>query len=229
MKLTPPRVAVAVVVLAFVAALPFSLTIVSGEEIADQEAADTFDPVAYVDEIWTSQLVPTVTEESVELGTVLSSFEVDPNGAADKEQLIPVAEQYGSITVGEAHVYMVKGTGTVESIDERGLLTMTLDGYDGPIAATMFMGNRIPSDETSVRDAVGFIEFGDFKEQTEYGKVASEINKRIVTDVIGGVDTGTLVGSTMSFSGTFGIRTFNLVTIDLSTVTIVPVSLEVVG
>lgn len=229
MTFTPSRVAATAVVVAFLAALPFSVTFVSGDEIADQELAATFDPVAYVDGIWESQLVPTVAEQSVELPTVLTAFEVGADGTADKAQLTEVAEQFGSITVGEAHVYLVTGTGRVDSIDEKGVLTLSLDGYDGPIAVTMYMGQRIPSDETSVRDAVGFIEFGDFKEQTEYGKVASEINKRIVTDVIGTVDTTSLTGSTVSFTGAFGIRTFNLVSIDLSAVTIVPVTVEVTG
>ena len=106
------------------------------------------------------------------------------SGNAGKEQLTDVAERFGSITDGEAHLYLDHGSGTVTAIDERGLMTLQLDGYEGPIEVEMYFGTRIPSDETAVRDAVGFIKFGDFKEQTEYGQVASEINKRIVHDVI---------------------------------------------
>ena len=50
-------------------------------------------------------------------------------------------------------------------------MTLQLDGYDGPITVQLYIGPRIPSDETAVRDAVGFINFGDFRDQTEYGKV----------------------------------------------------------
>ena len=107
-------------------------------------------------------------------------------------------------------------------------MTVQLDGYDGPIAVKLYTGPRIPSDETAVRDAVGFLDFGDFRSQTEYGKVASELNKLIINQVLGGVEVADLVGKTVSFTGAFGIRTFNLVEINLSQVTIAPVSLQVV-
>ena len=61
---------------------------------------------------------------------------------------------------------------TVDTSTSLGVMTVQLDGYNGPIKVKVYIGPRIPSDETSVRDAVGFINFGDFKEQTEYGKVA---------------------------------------------------------
>ena len=96
-----------------------------------------------------------------------------------------------------------------------GTVEVTLDGYSGPIKVLLYIGTRIPSDETSVRDAVGFISFGDFKEQTEYGKVGSEINKRVLTQVLGTLDKNNLLGKTISFKGAFNIRTFNLIQIDL--------------
>ena len=46
---------------------------------------------------------------------------------------------------------------------------------------------------SSIRDATGFIEFGDFRDQTEYGKVASEINKKVVAD-LESLDTASLEG-----------------------------------
>jgi predicted lipoprotein len=78
-----------------------------------------------------------------------------------------------------------------------------------------------------VRDAVGFITFGDFKEQTEYGKVASEINKRINTEVLSKLPKDQLEGKRISFSGAFTVRTFNLITINMQQINIVPVTIEV--
>ena len=103
---------------------------------------------------------------------------------------------------------------------------MVLDGYDGPIKALLYIGTRIPSDDTSVRDSVGFITFGDFKEQTEYGKAATEINKRVLATALGGVDRDNLAGKTISFKGAFTIRTFNLIQIDVKEINIVPVEIE---
>ena len=77
-----------------------------------------------------------------------------------------------------------------------------------------------------MRDAVGFITFGDFKEQTEYGKAATEINKRVLSTVLNEVDREDLVGKPISFKGAITIHTFNLLDIDVNEIPIVPVEVE---
>ncbi|MBK8047330.1 MAG: DUF2291 domain-containing protein [Anaerolineales bacterium] len=219
-----------ILVAVFLAVLPSSVTVVPIADVEAQKKSEEFDPVAYVEGIWSSELAPIVTEKAVDLSGILAAFVVDDKGKAKKEQLINVAEDNGLITVGEAHVYLVKGVGTVTAVDTEsrvGTLTLQLDGYDGPITVQMYIGPRIPSDETAMRDAVGFINFGDFRDQTEYGKVASEINKRVARDVLGGLDIAALVGKQIAFYGAMGIRTFNLIDIDLSNVTIVPFEIKV--
>jgi predicted lipoprotein len=218
-------------VIGFIAVLPFSVTIVPIAEVEAVEAAEKFDAVAFVAGIFDSKVVPAIQEKAVDLSAILNQFQVDEKGIAKKDELVPIARQNGLITVGEAQVYMVKGQGVVTEVDtESRVKTMTiqLEGYDGPIKVQLYTGPRIPSDETAVRDAAGFLNFGDFRSQTEYGKVASELNKLIVKQVLGGVDLANLVGKTISFTGAIGIRTFNVLEIDLSKVTVVPVSLQVV-
>ncbi|MEN6393749.1 MAG: DUF2291 family protein, partial [Anaerolineaceae bacterium] len=107
-----------------------------------------------------------------------------------------------------------------------GTIEVKVKGYDGPISVLIYIGTRIPSDNSSIRDAVG-ITFGEFKEQTQYGKVAAEINKRVLSEVVGPLDKANLLGKTIEFEGAMTIRTFNLVNIDLSKVTIVPVKIVV--
>jgi predicted lipoprotein len=219
------------VLLVFLAAR-YGFTVVSIEEASKTVEEEAFDPQAYVEGIWDSQLMPAFQDGAVELSTIFSEMKVDADGKAPKEDLIGVAEKYGLITVGEAHVYMVKGTGTIVNVNTEssiGTAEIALDGYDGMIKALLYIGTRIPSDESSVRDAVGFISFGDFKEQTEYGKVASQINKHVLTTVLEPLDRENLVGKTISFKGSFTIRTFNLVQIDVSEILIVPVEIEVEG
>jgi predicted lipoprotein len=206
----------------------YGFTVVKIEDAERAVQSEAFDPVSYVDGIWDAKLLPTFNEKAVELSEILSEIEVDANGRASKESLIPIANKYGLITVGEAHMYMVKGSGTITKINTEtslGTIEVALDGYDGPIKALIYIGSRIPSDETSIRDAVGFISFGDFKEQTEYGKVASEINKRVLSQVLGSLDKNGLMGKTISFMGAYNIRTFNLVQIDLKEIRIVPVQI----
>ena len=207
----------------------YGFTVVSIEDAEETVQNEAFDPVAYVDGIWESQLIPTFNEGVVELDKILSEMEPGADGTAAKDDLIAIANHYGLITVGEAHVYMVKGSGKIASVNaetSQGTAEVQLDGYDGPIKVLLYIGTRIPSDDTSVRDAVGFIEFDDFREQTEYGKVNREINTRVLNVVLGDVDRDDLAGKTISFEGAFTIRTFNLIDIDVSEINIVPVEIE---
>jgi predicted lipoprotein len=230
MKVKTSSIVIAVAtLLLLILAGRYGFTVVSIEEAENTVQSEAFDPVAYVDGIWDSQLLPTINEKAVDLPKILSEIKSDASGSASKDDLIEVANQYGLITVGEAHVYMVKGSGTIVSVNAEtslGTAEVALDGYDGPIKVQLYTGTRIPSDETSVRDAVGFIAFGDFKEQTEYGKVNTEINKRVLSTVLGDIDRNNLVGKTISFKGVFTIRTFNLLQIDVKEIYIVPVEIE---
>lgn len=230
MKLKTSSIVIGVAIVLFlVLAGRYGFTVVSIADAKDIVQSEAFDPVVYVDGIWESKLLPTFNEKAVELSTILSEMEPDAAGTASKDDLTAIAEHYGLITVGEAHVYMVKGSGTIVNVNAEtslGTAEVALDGYAGPVKVLLYIGSRIPSDDTSVRDAVGFITFGDFREQTEYGKVASEINKRVLAAVLGGIDKDSLVGKSIAFKGAFTIRTFNLIQIDVSKISIVPVEIE---
>jgi len=220
---------VALVVLIFLGlAGRYGFTVVRIEDAEEAVQSEAFNPVSYVDGIWDTKLLPAFNEKAVELSKILSEIEMDANGTASKDSLIPIAQRYGLITVGEAHVYMVQGSGKISNVNTEtslGTIEVALDGYDGPIQVRIYIGTRIPSDETSIREAVGFISFGDFKEQTEYGKVGSEINKRVLSQVLGNLDKSNLMGKTISFKGAFNIRTFNLIQIELKEIRIVPVQI----
>lgn len=207
----------------------YGFTIVRIEDVEQTVQDEAFDPVAYVEGIWESEMLPAFDENSKNLAQILSEMTPDADGNVPKDELTAIAEKYGLITVGEAHVYMVEGKGVIVSVNSEtslGTAEVAVDGYDGPIKTLLYIGTRIPSDDTAVRDAVGFISFGDFKEQTEYGKVASEINKNILATVLNDIDKENLVGKTISFKGAFNIRTFNLLQIDVNEIYIVPVEID---
>ena len=208
---------------------PLAFTVVPIEQVEAVKQSEAFDAVSYVDGIWSGRIIPTLTEKAVDLSLILNKVNVDPNGKVSKEVLIPIAKEYGLITVGEAHVYAVKGEGEILAVDtskSAGVAEVKLDGYEGPIRIYLYIGPSIPNDETSIRDGVGFINFGDFKDQTQYGKVASEINKRVINEVLQPIDKENLQGKRIKFYGAFTIRTFNLITIDLSRVNIVPIRID---
>lgn len=215
-------IAIGAVAVFVVVSLLFGFTVVSTE----QEAALTveFDPAVYVEDNWEA-VETAIKDQAVPLADVLNAIEPDAEGRASTEALTPVAERLGRITTGDAHVYSVSGSGVVTDVDtetSRGSVGIDIDGYDGPVSVRMWVGTRIPSDESSVRDATGFIEFGDFREQTEFGRVGAELNKRIV-DELASFETEGLTGQTIDFTGAFTFRTFNQPSIDVSEVVIVPV------
>lgn len=209
---------------------PYAFTVVPIEQAEALAQSEAFDPVAYVDGVWASQIKPTISESAIDLAVILNNLTLTADGFVAKDELVPVTEKYGLITVGESHVYMVKLTGTITQVDTSksiGIMDVQLEGYAGPIKVRVYIGSRIPSDETSIRDAVGFINFGDFKEQTEYGKVAAEINKRVNAEVLSPLNKETLVGKQIVCFGAFTIRTFNLINIDLEQVNVMPVVIEI--
>ena len=95
---------------------------------------------------------------------------------------------------------------TSTSRRSKGSIGIDVEGYDGPIKVRAWIGTRIPSDESSIRDATGFIEFGDFREQTEFGKVAKEINKKVVAGSRASTRR-TSLGKTVDFTGAITMRT----------------------
>jgi predicted lipoprotein len=212
---------VAVAVFAIVALL-FGFTVIS----TDDEAALTvsFDPEAYVADNWDAVQLA-IKEGSVPLADLLNAIEPGPDGQVAAADLVPVVAAMGSELSGEAQVYRVTGSGTVTDVDvesSKGSIGIDVDGYDGPIKVRAWIGTRIPSDNSSVRDAAGFIDFGDFREQTEFGKVAKEINSKVVEN-LAGLDTANLAGQAIELTGAIGLRVANRPTLDVSELDIVPI------
>lgn len=222
---TGTLVALAAIGVFLVLAALFGFTVVSTDD--DAALNVQFDPVTFVDENWEA-ISGAIRDNAVPLADVLGRIQPDASGKAAVDDLTPVAEALGLITTGEAHVYRVNATGTVTDADtetSRGSIGLAVDGYNGPIKVRAYIGSRIPSDESSIRDGTGIIEFGDFRDQTEYGKVASEINKRVLAG-LEGLDPASLVGKPVTLTGAFTLRTFNQPAVDVSQIVLVPLTIE---
>lgn len=210
----------------------YGFTVVPIQQMEELRISEEFDPKAFVDNIWKSKLIPTIKERAVDLSKLLGEIKPDENGFISKESLIRVTNNYGLITEGEAHVYAVKGQGKVVDVNIKtslGKIELLPEGYTGPVKVICFIGPRIPSDESSIRDVGGFINFGDFREQTEYGKVNLEINQRTLQQINlpTDQDQNNLQGKMISFYGAFTIRTFNLTKINIKTINIVPIQITI--
>ncbi|MCB0045485.1 MAG: DUF2291 domain-containing protein [Caldilineaceae bacterium] len=189
-------------------------TVVPIDEVEAQAASEEFDPVTFVDGVWGSQVQPAIVENARDLPTVLNAIESDLEAGGD---------EYG-LFVGGAYNFMVKGSGVIQEVlteSRNGTVIVALDDYDGPATIILQVGPLIRGNST--RDATGLIEFGQFKEQTEFGQVAKELNKRVADDVIGDMDLTNLQGKQVDFDGTFSVSITNQTNIDLSEITIAPV------
>jgi predicted lipoprotein len=177
------------------------------EDAAEGEVATG--PAAYVDERWESEILPALTDNAADLGTVLTALETDADAAN---------EEYGrSPGAGSAYSFPVTGTGVAGAVDGV-VVPVTVDGVSGDYDVVLQVGPAITG--TALRDASGLITFDDFVNQLEYQNVANELNNKVKVDPLGEIDLEAIEGSTVTFTGAFTATTTGLVSI-------VPVELEV--
>lgn len=184
-----------------------------GEE-AQYTGKTEFNAGDNVAEIWESMALPELQEKAVEL----KDFLTEANG--DLKSLVDKYGKYSMGTSGEIN-YVVKGTGTVEEVNQEkkaGYMTVKLDGYDGPEEVKLQIGSVYKG--SSIRDSLDIIKFGDYTNQQDWAAVSQSINKLVDEKVIQPADPSSLEGKTISFTGAFTAN-------DNTQVLITPVELEV--
>jgi predicted lipoprotein len=168
----------------------------SDESGAPGGGASATDAQTYVADAWASKIVPTIHDKAVDITTVAAAIAEDPEAAG---------KQYGhQAGTGSPYAFMVKGSGTVTEVDTSaptGPMTVEVPQAGKPLTITIATGPVIAG--TAIRDAVGFISFGDFTNQIEYANVANQINDRVKTDVIAKVDLAAATGKEITFHGAF--------------------------
>ena len=191
--------------------------VVNTEQQAAVLESEKFDRAVFVDGIWDTELIPAVKDDSADLTAVLNAID------AGLEQ----AGEFASISVSGAYNFRVHGVGTVESVDltaKTGKAVIKPDDYDGTILVTITVGPNVTGE--AIRDGCGFINFGDFKDQTEYGQVSRELNKRAGKTVFKALDWANMIGKKVSFGGMFTILTTNQTKINLDSILISTVHAE---
>lgn len=192
----------------------------------DQGLKAGFSPEAYVDEIWESRVLPTYREQAQELSDLLTQLDADEQGTIAR---------FGHRSGTGPYSFMVRGEGVIASVDtssRAGVATVDLNPPDGTADLTLTIGPLIKiSQRASVRDAVGFIQYGNFTNQQEFAGVANAMGDRITrhiaealgvesVDAITGIDPASYVGKPVRFIGAFTLE-------DRNNIVIVPVELEV--
>lgn len=138
-----------------------------------------------------------IEEKAVELPAFLEEAGGDLKSLVDK---------YGKYSMGTSGSisYAVKGTGTVEEVDQEkkaGSMIVKLDGYDGPETIKLQIGSIYKG--SSTRDTLDVISFGDFTNQEEWAAISQELHAMIDQNVVQPADPGSLQGKTIDFIGTF--------------------------
>jgi predicted lipoprotein len=180
----------------------------------DEEAKAGFNPDFYVDEIWETQFIPTFMENAVEINQLLSEIQ------ANKDTAIA---SYGSRSGTGSFSFMTQGEARVLDIDLEsriGLMSIDLAPFDGQPDANIAIGPAIRRRNNAAIDAVGFIRFNDFVNQTEFASVSDAIKQRILVEVLEPLDLESLKDQTIAFHGAFTLE-------DTGDLEIVPVRIEV--
>lgn len=180
----------------------------------DEEAKQGFNATDYVNDIWDDRFLPTYEENAVDMRELLTLLDEDEDAAI---------EQYGSRTGTSGFSFMIRSEAEVLEVNTEsriGLMTLDIPPYDGESDASMYVGPVIRGRNNSALDAVGFIQFNDFTNQTEFASVSDAIKQRVLDDVISQIDVDTIAGQNISFIGSFSQD-------PTGRIEIVPITLEV--
>ena len=151
-----------------------------------------FDAKAYVENIWQSKIIPTVSKEAKEITFILDELFKNKEVAEEK---------YGGRSGTGSYSFMIKGKGEVTSLNTAsrvGTLSIKLEKlYDSEIFITL--GPVIKKD--SIRDAVKFIQFNDFVNQLDFADVSRIIKVRVLNEIIGPLNLKEITGKKIHFEG----------------------------
>jgi predicted lipoprotein len=178
-----------------------------GETSASGRA--TFDPVKYGQETF-PKAAATVEKNAIPIADLLGALRQDQQAASAK---------YGKREGASPYSFSVSGEG-VAGKAEGGLLEVRVPDVPDTTRISVQIGPAING--TAIRDAVGFIKFGQFTNQVEYAGSGTALNQQVKNKVLKGLRPANLEGKKVSFTGAFTLVTS-------SVVTVTPVKLEVAG
>ena len=205
-KIRPWMIGAAVALVVIVVA-GFNVKVVSLEDVAAENAAQQFNPVAFVDENYDSVIVPYITDNAVDLATLVAALD---DGAEESE--------YGN-TSGASSAYAFPVTFTAVAGELKApILPVTVEGLPDGVTVQIQVGPAVSG--TALRDVTGEVDFNDFSNQLEYQTAANELNNRVKTTVLEGFDAAAAKGATITVTGAY-------LRVNPNLISVVPISIEV--
>lgn len=175
-------------VVVLLAAMVLDTTVVTiGSE--NDVRANVFSPETFGAEKF-PEIQTSVEQSAVDAPTLAKAIAEDKKVAG---------EQYG-VAAGIGPVIPVKFTG-VAGEKKSGIYNVAVEGMPEEVGIRVQTGPAING--TDLRDALGTIQFGDFKNQIEYQNAGAGINTAMKQDVLAGIDTSDLTGKTITVTGVF--------------------------
>jgi predicted lipoprotein len=194
-------IALALLVIALVATTTYR-----SDSTAAPGAAAKFDPAEYGADTYTSKVVPAIRKNAVAITTIEKALATDSDAAG---------KRYGHRDGTGPYSFAVTLTGTAGSADG-GLLQITVPGM-AKTRVSVQVGPAVNG--TALRDAVGFITFGQFVNQVDYADAGTALNNQVKADVLTGLNVASLKGRKVTVVGAM-----SPLTPDVLTVT--PISIE---
>ncbi|WP_327581056.1 DUF2291 domain-containing protein [Nonomuraea sp. NBC_00507] len=170
-------------------------------ETAAAAAPKKFDPAAFGAQNYEAKVVPAIKSAAVELPVLLDALAADKDAASQK---------YGKRQGTGPYTFAVRAAGEAGAA-KSGLLPVTVKDLPDDTKVWLQIGPAING--TALRDAAGFITFGQFTNQVEYADAATALNNQMRDKLLKGLDVAALEGKEITFTGAFTLLTPQTVTI----------------
>jgi predicted lipoprotein len=199
-RLLSPRVVGIALVVLVLGAMALDTTYKEAGEV-NASGREEFDPARYGAETY-PKAVAAIEDAAVPLDELAGALRDDPDAAG---------EQYGKRQGSSSPFSFATSGEGVGGKAEDGLLPVRVKGVPASATVSLQIGPAING--TALRDAVGFIEFGQFTNQVEYAAAATALNEQVKRQVLADVDPAALDGRRVSFVGAFSSVTPDVITI----------------
>jgi predicted lipoprotein len=145
--------------------------------------------------------VATLEKNAQPVPSLAAALEKDPNAAGEK---------FGHRAGNGPYSFAVRGDGVAGKVKD-GVLPVRVKGVPKSTTVAIQTGPALPG--TAIRDAVGFIEFGQFLNQVEFADAATALNTQVKAQVLKSLDAQSLQGKRIRFLGAFTSLTPTAITV----------------
>jgi len=179
------------------------------DEVKAARSAKDFNADAYAQTFWSNKLIPNLNK-AIDLNQLTALL------SNDAEKTFNTYSH--ALGIGNLRYFLVKGKGTITSINEDDI-AVSLDSSKQSItvATEYIFGN-------AVRDATGLININEFNNTMDFNNISAELNKIIREKVLPPFKQQAKKGDRIAFTGAIELNKEHL---DLSNIEVMPVRIMI--